>query len=91
MDRFLIAFRSLRHSSETGLYQSGQRKAEQIVLLCLLTALLLCSGLGPKYAELSGFLAVFDGKQRELLCIQDLLAEEEGFEPSIQVLARITV
>ncbi len=37
------------------------------------------------------YFAYFEGRSADFLCSLDWVAEREGFEPSIQVLARITV
>jgi hypothetical protein len=41
--------------------------------------------------EKRALFASFSARRAEFLCIRDCMAEREGFEPSIQVLARITV
>jgi hypothetical protein len=43
------------------------------------------------YRETRAFPGCFELKSADFLCSPDCVAEREGFEPSIQVLARITV
>jgi hypothetical protein len=44
-----------------------------------------------KIAKIRAFLAYFGLGRSDFLCSADCVAEREGFEPSVQVLARTTV
>ena len=91
IDRFLVVFHSPTGMAETGLLACRSEKTGRVSRCNANTMDFLWSGLTMKTSQLAGISRDYRGTASGFLCTSDYMAEREGFEPSIQVLARITV